>query len=47
MIKFKVYFLLFFCIVITMALAGCGTITGAIKGIGNDIGLIGDVLKSV
>lgn len=45
--KFKLYFLLFFYIIISITLAGCGTINGAIKGIGNDISIIGEVLRNV
>lgn len=40
---FKLYFLIFICIVAPMILTGCGTI----KGIGNDITIIGEILKRV
>lgn len=43
MVKFKVYFLIFFCIIVPMILAGCGTI----KGIGNDISVVGEILRRV
>lgn len=41
--RFKLYFIMFICMVISIAFTGCGTI----KGIGNDISVIGDVLKRV
>lgn len=41
--RFKLYFLIFACLVISIAFSGCGTI----KGIGNDISVIGGILNRV
>ncbi|HAZ10229.1 MAG TPA: entericidin EcnAB [Candidatus Omnitrophica bacterium] len=41
--RFKAYFFIFFCVLISMIFSGCGTI----KGIGNDISIVGEILKKV